>query len=87
MACENYFFSGCPCHTHPDFATESSRVGATQASLNLSCKLSSFSGSGGSLPHIGTVGDFVYFPFETYSVEFGVFFTVLAVSFAFKNFM
>lgn len=90
MACESYFFSGCPCNTHPDFATESSRVGTTQASLNLSCKLSSSSGSGGSggsLPHIGTVGDFVYFPFETYSVEIGVFFTVLAASFAFKNFM
>lgn len=94
MACENYFFSGCPCHTHPDFTTESSRIGATQASLNLSCKLtpsggfSSSGGSGGSsLPHIGTVGDFVYFPFETYSVEIGVFFTVLAASFAFKNFM
>lgn len=102
MACETYFFSGCPCDTHPDFAVESSQVGDSQAALNLSCKLPSsggsgssgdsggFGGSGGSgssLPHIGTVNDFVYFPFETYSLEIGVFFTVVAASFAFKNFM
>ena len=93
MACETHFFSGCPCDTHPDFAVESSQVGDSQAALNLSCKLPSSGGSGGfggsrsSLPHIGTVNDFVYFPFETYSLEIGVFFTVVAASFAFKNFM
>ena len=93
MACENYFFSGCPCDTHPDFVVESSQVGDSQAALNLSCNLSSSGGSSGSggsgssLPHIGTVNDFVYFPFETYSVEIIAFFTVVAASFAFKNFM
>ena len=99
MACENYFFSGCPCDTHPDFAHESSLVGDSQASLNLSCKLPSSGGSGGfsssggsggsgsSLPHIGTASDFVYFPFESFSVEIGVFFAVVAASFAFRNFM
>lgn len=90
MACQNYFFSGCPCDTHPDFVVESSQVGESQAALNLSCKLPSSGGSGGSggsLPHVGTVNDFVYFPFESYSLEIVAFFTVLAASFAFKSFM
>lgn len=90
MACQNYFFSGCPCDTHPDFVVESSQVGESQAALNLSCKLPSSGGSGGSggsLPHVGAVNDFVYFPFESYSLEIVAFFTVLATSFAFKSFM